>query len=337
LAQHGEEIGLAVSVREKRHAPPFVNFFTELTNRGEDIDFNLGARATFLDLTSYGSELRVEGGIGSAMGLGGELFQPVGGRGLFAAVRGSHFRINENLYADDQLVGVFRRKRSAVGGDLGWLFAAGQLRVGYETAHTSVDPRVGLPPAEAPSGREQVLRALAVADTRDAAYFPRTGLRLDAAMDWYLEAVGTEESFGRLKASLGIPFPVGTWNRGLMRAEADTLLGPDTPLVYAPSLGGPFRLSAFGIEAFRGRHALLGQLGYLQSLAKLPDPLGDRLFAVGLFEVGSVFDDFEEIPVKFSATAGLAFDSYFGPVFLGASVGNGGSTRLFFTFGTLIH
>ncbi|MCG6920622.1 MAG: hypothetical protein LJF15_06005 [Acidobacteria bacterium] len=36
-------------------------------------------------------------------------------------------------------------------------------------------------------------------------------------------------------------------------------------------------------------------------------------------------------------TRGLTFDSYFGPVFLGASVGNGGSTRLFFTFGTLIH
>jgi NTE family protein len=86
LAQHGDETGLAVSVREKRHAPPFVNFFTHLTNRGEDIDFNLGARVTFLDLTSYGSELRVEGGVGSAMGLGGELLQPVGGGGLFAAV-----------------------------------------------------------------------------------------------------------------------------------------------------------------------------------------------------------------------------------------------------------
>jgi hypothetical protein len=52
--------------------------------------------------------------------------------------------------------------------------------------------------------------------------------------------------------------------------------------------------------------------------------------------MGSVFEELSDVRVKFSATAGLAFDSYFGPVFLGASVGNGGSTRLFFTFGTLI-
>ena len=336
LAERGGEVGLAVSVRKKRHAPPIINFFTELSNQGEDIDFNLGARTTFMDLTTYGSELRVDARLGSVMGIGGELHQPLGGRGCFAAVGGGHFRINENLYEDDQPVALFRRKRSLVRGDLGWLFAEGQIRGGYEVAYSSVDPRVGPAPTETTSGQERTLRAVAVGDTRDAAFFARTGLRLDTRFAWYLEAVGTEQSFGSLVGSLSVPFPVGRWSRGLVRAEVRSLVGPEAPGLYAPSLGGPFRLSSFGTDAFRGRRTLLGHLGYLHALAKLPDPLGDRLFAVGLLEVGSAFEEPSEAQVKFSGTAGLAFDSFFGPVFVGASVGNGGSTRRFFTFGSLV-
>ena len=77
-------------------------------------------------------------------------------------------------------------------------------------------------------------------------------------------------------------------------------------------------------------------MGYLRSLAKLPDPLGDRLFAVGLLEVGSAFDEATKAKIELSGTAGLAFDGYFGRIFFGASVGSHGTTRVFFTFGRLI-
>ena len=118
----------------------------------------------------------------------------------------------------------------------------------------------------------------------------------------YLEAVGTEKSFGRLQGSLSAAFPVARWSRGLARVEAITLAGPEAPVVYAPSLGGPFRMSSFGTHEFRGRHAVLGHLGYLHALAKLPDPLGDRLFAVGLLEVGSAFEELSQASFRFSAT-----------------------------------
>jgi hypothetical protein len=338
LAERGDDVGLAISVREKRHAPPVINFFTSFSNEGEDIEFRLGARATFMDLTTYGSELRVDGQLGSVTGLGGELYQPIGGRGFFASVVGAHLRINENFYEDEQLVAVFRRTRTLARGDLGWMFPAAELRVGYEVAHSKLDPRVGpVPPDENVKGQESILLARLAGDTRDAAFFARTGLRLDARLDWFLEALETEAQFGRLNAALSVPFPVGRWNRGLVRGEVDTVLGPEAPGFYEPSLGGPFRLSSFGTDEFRGRHAALGHLGYLHSLAKLPDPLGDRLFVAGLLEVGSAFEELSQARLRFSATGGLAFDSYFGQVFLGVSVGNGGSTRVFFTFGNLIN
>jgi hypothetical protein len=39
---------------------------------------------------------------------------------------------------------------------------------------------------------------------------------------------------------------------------------------------------------------------------------------------------------SFSATGGLAFDSFFGPVFLGVAFGNDGTSRVFFTFDSLL-
>jgi len=337
LAERGEETGLAISVREKRHAPPVINFFTDFSNEGEDIEFRLGARATFMDLTTYGSELRLDGQLGSVTGLGGELYQPIGGRGLFASGIGAHVRTNENLYDDGRLVAVFRRTRTLARADVGWTFPAAQLRVGYEVADSKLEPRVGpVPSEERVSGQERIALASAVVDTRDAAFFPRHGLRVDSRLAWYERALETEESFGRVGAAISLPFPVGRWSRGLVRGELDSMWGPDAPAFYEPSLGGPFHLSSFGTDELRDRRSLLGQVAYLHSLAKLPDPLGDRLFAVGLLEVGSVFDDFSDAEVNYSVTGGLAFDSFFGPVFLGVAFGNDGTSRVFFTFGSLL-
>ena len=39
---------------------------------------------------------------------------------------------------------------------------------------------------------------------------------------------------------------MGRFSRGLIRGEADTILGPEGPPFYEPTLGGPFKLSSFG-------------------------------------------------------------------------------------------
>jgi NTE family protein len=336
LVEDGDRRGLQVSVLEKGHAPPFVNFAADITNEGEDISFNFAARATFVDVTTYGSELRIDGSVGRTLGIGAGLFQPLGSRGLFASLQGGHTRVNENLYEDDQLVGVFREERSPVGVDLGWLFDAGELRLGYETAHLRVEPRVGLPEATATSGQERLLRTRMVADTRDASYFPRGGVRADATFGWFFEAVDAKKQFGRLNAALGVPFRGPGWDRGQVRIEVDTLVGPEAPRFYAPSLGGPFRLSAFGIAEFRGRHAVLGHALYLRSLARLPDTVGDRLYLLGMLEVGSAFEEWNDAQAEVSGTAGVALDSFLGPGVIGVSFGTGGAFRFFFTLGRLI-
>jgi hypothetical protein len=71
-------------------------------------------------------------------------------------------------------------------------------------------------------------------------------------------------------------------------------------------------------------------------LKQLPTILGDRLYLLSMVESGSAFDRAADARVKASFTTGLAADTFFGPLFLGVSVGNGGAVRGYFVVGTLL-
>jgi len=336
LAERDGAAGLRVTVREKSHAPPFLNLSLDINNEEQDVNFNLAARATLTDLTGFGSELRLDGSIGATLAASGELRQPLGGRGAFAAPRGFVGRVFDNVYAEDELVASYSRERSGGGVDLGWTFPVGELRLGYETAHLRELRRVG-DPALYPdvTGQEQVGRAVFVTDTRDEAFFARKGLRLQAALRWYLEAPEAATDFGQLAGGFAVHFPGPGRDRAYVSGDGGAAIGGQRPPLYDLTLGGPFRLSAFSPDQFRGRYTALGRAGYLRSLARLPAPLADRLYLVGSLELGSAFERVESAQVKYSATLGLAVDTFLGPSFVGAALGNGGAFQLYFAIGKL--
>ncbi len=336
LEQRDGSTGLLVTVRQKTHAPPFLNLSLDINNEEQDVNFNLAARATLTDLTGFGSELRLDGSIGATLAASGELMQPLGSRGAFVAPRGFAGRVFDNVYLDEAFVASYQRERSGGGADLGWTFPVGQLRLGYETAHLRELRRIG-DPAVYPdvTGREQVGRAAFVTDTRDEAFFAREGVRLQAALRWYLEAPQATTDFGQLAGGFSVHFPGPGQDRAYVSGEGGAAIGGSRPPIYDLTLGGPFRLSAFNPDQFRGRYVALGRAGYLRSLARLPAPLAERLYLVGGLELGSAFESVESAQVKYSATLGLAVDTFLGPSFVGASLGNGGAFQLYFAIGKL--
>ena len=60
------------------------------------------------------------------------------------------------------------------------------------------------------------------------------------------------------------------------------------------------------------------------------------MYVETLVESGSVFEDPSRARFKSSFTAGLASDTLVGPFFVGASVGQGGDTRVYFMIGRLV-
>lgn len=339
--RRGDNEGLGIEIRDKSYAPPFVKFSLDLDNENKDVNLTVGSRVTFMDVTGLGSEWRVDTSIGSTLRFATELHQPLGGRGplrrgAFVAPRALYARTSENLYADGDLVAIYNRQRAGAGIDLGWIFGRStQLRAGYEADYVTNGTRVGdlLPRSK---GAEHAARIRFDYEGQGRAYFPSQGVRFTSKAAWVVRAPDAPRSFGRAEGALSVAWRVARRHQATLYADAGTSFGQEPPIFHQFSLGGPYRLGAFPPHAFRGPKLLLGGAAYRTQLGRLPSLLGDRLYLMGLFETGSVFDRLGDATFKASLTGGLAADTFFGPFFVGGSIGNGGAARAYFIVGTRV-
>jgi NTE family protein len=339
--RRGDQEGLGVEIRDKSYAPPLVKFSLDLDNENKDVNLTLGTRITAMDVTSPGSEWRVDASLGSTLRFASELMQPLGGsgplsRGAFVAPRALYARTSENLYADDdEIQAIDSRQRLGGGLDLGWIFGRStQLRAGYAAAYVKNVRRVGELPTPG-SGAEQAARIRVDYDGQDRAYFPGRGVRFSSTAAWMLEAPDAAGDFGTAEAAVSVAWRLARRHYASLYAEGGASFGETPPIAYQFRLGGPFRVGALPPNGLRGPNLLLAGAGYRTSLGRLPVLLGDRLYLTALLEVGSVFDELRGARFEPSLTGGLAADTFFGPVFVGASAGNG-RVRAYFLVGSRI-
>lgn len=337
----GGKEGLGIEIRDKSYAPPFVKFSLDVDNENRDIDVTLGSRITLMDLAGWGSEWRVDASLGSTLRLATELLRPLDGSGparggAFVAPRAVYARTGETLYANGERLASYSRQRVGAGLDVGWILGDGtQVRAGYEAAQVRNVARVGdLPPRS--SGAEQALRVRFDHDGQNGAYFASHGVRFTSGATWMVEAPDAARGFGRAEGAISIAWRVARRHSATFYADGGASFGQAPPILYQFGLGGPSRLGAFPPNAFRGPHVLLGGAAYRMRLGRLPSLLGDRLYLTGLVELGSAFDQLSGARFKTSFTAGLAADTFFGPFFVGGSVGTGGAVRAYFIVGRLV-
>jgi hypothetical protein len=146
----------------------------------------------------------------------------------------------------------------------------------------------------------------------------------------------SSRAFGWAESTFDVAVRVADRHQFSFRATGGVSFGETLPLLYQFSLGGPFRLGASPSQAFRAPNFVLGSVGYRRPLKRLPSLLGDRLFVMGLVEVGSAFDRLSAARFETSFTGGLVADTFFGPFFVGGSVGRSGGVRAYFIVGSLV-
>ncbi len=127
--------------------------------------------------------------------------------------------------------------------------------------------------------------------------------------------------------------PVRADDRLTATLRGGTSFDNDPSAVHEFGLGGPFRLGAFGVDEFRGNHFLYLSLGYLKSLGQLPDILGGPIFLAGWAESGSAFDRIDTARVHSNVSSGFILETFLGPVTFAGSIGDGGSSALYFSIG----
>ena len=166
--------GLLIHAKEKTYAPPFMMLGLNLENRtSSDFRVQLAARYLAFDILGSGSELRVDGTVGSDPYAGFSLYRPIYGTRVFVRPYAAATLNTVDFVADDRIVAQYRIQHQYLGADLGVSVAresevAGGLRFG----HVDANVRTGNPGLPEQGGAEDQFRLHFVHDGQDSAVVP---------------------------------------------------------------------------------------------------------------------------------------------------------------------
>ncbi len=332
--QQDEEKGLLVRIKEKDHGPPFLNFSLGLSNQAEEILFDFGARFTAYDVGRYGAEVRIDGALGTTLGLAAEYYRPLGNTRVFVAPRGMLFRTSDNFFQEEELVATYTTVRTSAGADIGLALGLdNEIRLGYDIGEVNFNRRVGAPIFQEVQGKEERVRLRWLYEGQDRALIPTRGLRILSNTRWFRDAPTATTDFGSSEARGSVFWPIAKTHRIAFVAAGGTSFNRPIPTLYDFTLGGPLQLTAYDNDEFRGDKFLLGSVAYLKQISRLPDFVGAAVYVTGLAEFGSAFDDFDDADMRSSYSGGLLMETGVGLVAAVIAVGDDGSARLVFSLG----
>jgi len=296
-------------------------------------EYLLGARYGKRELNRFGGDLLLEARLGDSNRAFAEWHQPLNlQRSLFVRPALEWVGENESLIDDDNFSSDYRHSRwdarAALGVSLGrWgeVSAAPFVRRNHFDLRRDSLP-TGIPRTSTSAGVDLALTL----DTQDDAEFPGQGWYLQARHTRYLSILDadTEGFTSRAKASYAFTALGARWQLG---AEAQDHRGSAYEDVAL--LGGPLRLSGYGIDRLRGTGSALTTLQVSYPLAQL---LQYPLFVGGSLEAGQVWRrgqawNFDR--TIFGGSVYTALDTPIGPIYFGLGLAEEGEEAVFLRLG----
>ncbi len=342
------EPGLVVAARTKPNSPPSLMLGFNLENTTSD-DFRVSLTARYLgyDIAGSGSELRIDGTVGSDPSVAAELYHPIGSTPIFAAPYAGVQKQTLDVIQDDQIVARCSETLSLVGLNVGVnLGAKSDLRVGAYVGRLDASVDIGNPGLPALGGLQTAATANWRYDSQDSAVIPSGGS---------LAFVSLRHIFDDPVASP--PLPDGRTSKNLTQLSGEAnhfwpvhrvdrlfiLAGMGTSFTAVPlpvdqfTLGTPLHLGAYSTGELRGDHYYVLSGGYLKRVARLPDFMGGPIYAGAWLENGDAFDAWSLATFRTQASFGLIMDTLVGPVILGGSAGFDGRWRTYVGVGRLFN
>jgi len=336
--------GLRVYGRAKAYAPPFLMLGLNVENTTSS-DFRITATARYLafDAVGSGSELRLDGTIGSDPTLAVELYRPVGSTPLFVAPYAGVGSVTFNLVDNDAVIARYRETLSRVGLNVGVnLGARSDLRVGAYTGYTTASIKVGDPGFPELRGKETGAEIVWRLDTQDSPVVPTGGMLSQVRLSRMFngpditvqgETFDVDPSLTQLSAVSNRFWSVGPRNRVFVYGGAGTSFD-DAPLPTNQfALGAPFRLGAYSMGELRGPHYYVATGGYLRQVGRLPDFMGGPVFAGGWLENGDAFAEWSQAGWRTNGAVGFVMDTLVGPVMVAGSWSFDGRWRTYLGVG----
>ncbi|MCI0517062.1 MAG: patatin-like phospholipase family protein [Woeseiaceae bacterium] len=339
LVEQGEQNGVEFFTRAKSWGPNFLNFGVDLEDDLQgDTAFNLSARMTRRGINRFGAEWRSDLQIGTEPYLKTELYQPLSfDSRLFIAPRIVLEQTNFNAFADQQSIARYRISDSALALDLGReLGLWGELRFGAFVGKGNAKIKVGDPALPESSFDTGGFEARFQVDTRDNAQIPLRGSRVDISFIQSDQGLGADFKFQLLQTEMATAWTRGrhTLNAGLV---FNTSFKTDDLVQNFFPLGGFLNLSGLARGEISGPHAGLVRLAYYRRTGETAPNIFDAPLYVGAsIEAGDVWQTQSDISVSDVLANGSVFagvDTFFGPLFIGAGLSEGGDSNFYLSLG----
>jgi NTE family protein len=332
----GQE-GLLIRAREKPYAPPFMMVGFNLENTtSDDFRVQLAARYLAFDVLGSGSELRIDGTIGSDPSVAAALYQPVFGSRVFLQPYAAWAKRSANFIQGDVIVAEYTETRAFAGGEVGVsLGRDSEVAGGFRVGQVEASVRAGDPGLPELAGLETSFRARWLFDTQDSPVVPSGGTRAGVNVSHTFEspdvegAARTNDGLTQMEGGVNTFWTVKRRNRLFVSTGLGTSFDGH-PLATAQfTVGFPFRLDAFTVGERRGDHVAVGTVGLLRQVARLPDFMGGPMFIGGWLGTGALFVRDTDTDVNTHLGLGMIADTLMGPVLLATSVGLDGGWRMF--------
>jgi len=329
--------GLAVEAEEKDYAPPTVRPALEIDGSDyKNVLFEVGGRITFQDLGGFGSEWRNDFIAGSEYGVKTEYFHPFTAEtGRFLAAHATADSSPFFVYERNKLVGDYRNRVMGGGLDLGYTFGrSAELRVGYEAGYRKINEDIGTPVAPEVHGRYGLTSLRFRVDRFDDPVIPRQGARLESTFKFYDTTPGTLDVVPTEELRLGLARRTSEKSSVLLFASGGTSFSTKDTGFPPFSLGGPLRLGAWGTNELLTNQYFLLQPALLYKLREISPLLKQNIYLLTMYEAGKAYGQpSSATKVAQDATVGVLFQTLFGPMFFGGSIGDNQHRKFFFRVG----
>jgi NTE family protein len=334
--------GLLIHARDKVYAPPFMMLGFSLENRtSNDFRVQMTARYLSFDVAGSGSELRVDGVIGSDPSAAFSLYRPIFGRRVFVRPYAAATVNTLDFIVDDQVVAQYSVKEQYAGGDIGLVASReSELYGGLRFGHVAASVRAGDPGLPEASGAEDEFRLTFIHDGQDSPVVPSRGTHVLVGLTHFIQSPsvpGVERTNKGVTQLEGGASRFWSWRRRnrLFAVASGGTSFDGHPISQFP-LGYPFRLDAFRIGERRGDHYGAFTIGAARQVGRLPDFIGGPVFVGTWLENGSAFNTHENADIHSQAAVGLVLDTLIGPAIAGTSFGFDGGFRFFIGVGRVV-
>jgi NTE family protein len=347
IARPDGERGILVRARPKTYAPPFLMLGLNLENTTSD-DFNITLTGRYLtyDLLGSGSELRLDGTLGSDPALGFEYYRPIWSTALFVAPYGLVFNRTLNVIDDDAVIARYGTVTSQVGVNIGAnLGRESDVRLGVAVGRLNADIKVGDPGLPSIEGKETVAKLAWRYDGQDSPVIPSGGTYATSSLRYVFDGPEVTPPLPTNRSSIGLTQMEASgssfWTHQ-ERGRPFAAVGFGTSFDKDPlptdqfAMGRPLRLGAYDLGELRGDHYYAVNGGYLYTIGRLPDFMGGPIYAGGWLELGDSYDDWNEATLRANTTLAVIMETIVGPVLVGGSAGFDGRWRTYIGVGRIL-